>query len=278
MVTQPASNPLANNFRQPAIYLTLPSKGKYWPAGSIDLPENGQIPVFPMTIKDELVLKTPDALLNGQGTVDTLKSCCPNIKDAWQIPACDLDAILVAIRLASYGEELELSSACPSCKEENEHIVDLKVLLDSMEVPTFDIIPIDNLKIQFKPQSFKNVNTAQLISFETQQLINTITASDLSESEKTTRFNEMFPRITELNVQSIAESIESITVDETEVTNIEHIKEFLNNCDRKVFDALKKHVEELANINKIKPFDVECSECQAKYQTNLTFEFSNFFG
>ena len=278
MVTQPTSNPLATNFRQPAIYLTLPSKGKYWPAGSIDLPENGQIPVFPMTIKDELVLKTPDALLNGQGTVDTLKSCCPNIKDAWQIPACDLDAILVAIRLASYGEELELSSACPSCKEENEHIVDLKVLLDSMEVPTFDAIPVDNLKIQFKPQTFKNVNNAQLISFETQQLINTITASDLSESEKTTRFNQMFPRITELNVQSIAESIESITVDETEVTNIEHIKEFLNNCDRKIFDALKKHVEELANINKIKPFDVECSSCQAKYQTNLTFEFSNFFG
>ena len=55
-------NPLAKHFRQPAIYLQLPSGGKYWPDGSIDLPLNGQIPVYPMTTRDEISIRTPDAL------------------------------------------------------------------------------------------------------------------------------------------------------------------------------------------------------------------------
>ena len=31
---------------------------------------------------DEITFKTPDALLNGQATVDVIQSCIPNIKDA----------------------------------------------------------------------------------------------------------------------------------------------------------------------------------------------------
>jgi hypothetical protein len=34
-----------------------------------------------MTAKDELMFKTPDALLNGQSTVEVVKSCIPAIQD-----------------------------------------------------------------------------------------------------------------------------------------------------------------------------------------------------
>ena len=54
-------------------------------------------------------------------------------------------------------------------------------------------------------------------------------ASDLSEEEKTKRFNELLPQVTDLNVSVIVDSIESITIDETNVTNKKHILDFLNN-------------------------------------------------
>ena len=41
-------NPLAKHFRQPKIFIQLPAGGKWWPAGSIDMPENGGI----CTVKD----------------------------------------------------------------------------------------------------------------------------------------------------------------------------------------------------------------------------------
>jgi len=70
-------NPLINYFRQAKIYLTLPSGGKYYKEGSLELTESGELPVMPMTAKDELALKTPDALLSGQATVDLIQSCIP---------------------------------------------------------------------------------------------------------------------------------------------------------------------------------------------------------
>ena len=86
------ANPLMKFYRQPKIYLALPSKGHWYPEGSLDMPDNGELPVFAMTAKDELTLKTPDALLNGAATVELIQSCIPNIKNAWQMPVLDLDA------------------------------------------------------------------------------------------------------------------------------------------------------------------------------------------
>ncbi len=74
------SNPLGKYYRQPAIYIKLPSQGRYYPPDVFTPTETGEIPVFPMTAKDELAFKTPDAMINGQGTVDVVKSCIPNFK------------------------------------------------------------------------------------------------------------------------------------------------------------------------------------------------------
>ena len=91
-------NPLSMFMRQPKIYIKLPSGGLFWPNGSLELSETGEYPVYSMTAKDELMLKVPDALMNGQAIVDVIQHCVPNVKNAWKIPTIDLDIILIAIR------------------------------------------------------------------------------------------------------------------------------------------------------------------------------------
>ena len=103
MAIQDSQNPLKKYFRQPKIYLRLPSKGNFYPKGVLDFPESGEIPVYAMTARDELIIKTPDALINGESTVEVIKSCIPNIKDPWKMPNIDTDAILIAIRIAKIG-------------------------------------------------------------------------------------------------------------------------------------------------------------------------------
>ena len=102
----PQSNPLAKHFRQPALYVKLTSNGSFWPDGSLDLPVTGEIPIYPMTTKDEITLRTPDALINGTSVVKVIESCAPNIKDAWKMPTVDVDSTLIAIRIASYGPKM----------------------------------------------------------------------------------------------------------------------------------------------------------------------------
>ena len=45
------SNPLQQFFRQPALYIRLPSEGRQWPPGSINMPPNQEIPVLPMNAR-----------------------------------------------------------------------------------------------------------------------------------------------------------------------------------------------------------------------------------
>ena len=277
-MANPANNPLFKHFRQPAIYLKLPSGGQFWPDEAIDLPTSGEIPIYPMTVKDEILLKTPDALMNGDGMVKVIESCCPNIKDAWQIPICDLDPILISMRLASYGNDMDIASECPKCNERNENILDLSQLLDGYKMPTYGSVKVGKLTITFKPQIFRTLNEVNRTSYEQQRLLFMIQSSELSDEEKNNQFNIALPKLTEMNVNNIINSIGSIEVDDgTVVSEEKYLREFIDNCDRKTYDAIKKKIEEESAENRIEPVQITCSSCEHPYKTTLNFENSNFF-
>ena len=61
-----SQNPLSAYFRAPKLYTTIPSGGKFYDENIMTVPDNGELAIFPMTTKDELMLKNPDALLNGE--------------------------------------------------------------------------------------------------------------------------------------------------------------------------------------------------------------------
>ncbi len=274
-----SNNPLFKHFRQPAVYLRLPSEGKFWPDNSLNLPPTGEIPVYPMTVKDEITLKTPDALMNGTGVADVITSCCPNIINAWDIPLIDLDAILISIRLASYGEGMDINTNCTNCKEENEFTVDLRVLLDSIRSAEYTPVNINGLEFNFKPQSFKALNEASMISFEQQKLIDAISNSELDSNQKADYLKESFDKLTDMNIMAIVNSISSIRLDSaTEVVDVGHIKEFITNCDRKVYDHIKEAIASHAELIKLDPLNVPCQHCNHTYTTEINFNQSNFFG
>jgi hypothetical protein len=149
---QISQNPLFSFMRQPKIFIKLPSGGKFWNQGSLSIPETGEFPVYSMTAKDELMFKTPDALMNGQAIVDVIQSCIPNIKNAWDTPAIDLDTILIAMRLATYGEKMTVSNTIPVLEEEVDFELDLRMLLDQQQNSTWmdQIIIDENFKILHK--------------------------------------------------------------------------------------------------------------------------------
>jgi hypothetical protein len=278
-MSNPALNPLFKHFRQPAIYLNLPSKGQYWPEGSIDYPASGDIPVYPMTVKDEITLKTPDALMNGEGMATVIRSCCPNIKDPFEIPICDLDAILIGIRIASYGDEMDITTTCPSCNEKNDNAVELSALLDRLPPPVYGQEKIGGVTIKFKPQKFQSINISNMASFEQQRLIQQIgSSSTLTEEQKQQQLNDMLPKITDLSVQTLLYAIKSISTDEDEVTDIKFIREYIENADTKTFEKIRDHIEKIARTNKIEPLNIKCSSCEKTYKTELNFENSSFFG
>lgn len=275
-----SNNPLAKHFRQPSIYLKLPSAGRFYPEGALDLNSTGEIPIYPMTVKDELLLKTPDALMNGSSLVEMIASCCPSIKDPWVIPLIDLDPILIAIRLASYGQGMDMKSNCSHCEAENEHTVDLRQVLDTMKpVGNYDQQTfLNGLVFELQPQTFKEVNTAGIIAFEQQKIVNVVGNSEISLEDKKAQFQASFDKLTELNIGTLVNCIKTITTEEgVAVKEKELIKDFLTHTDRKTYESIRDLVMVLIKANALDPMTVNCSECSAEYKVTLDFNQSNFF-
>lgn len=280
MTTDPQqNNPLSGYFRQPAIHIKLPSGGRYYPEGAIDLPLTGEIPVYPMTVRDEVTLKTPDALMNGSGVVEVLNSCCPNILDPWQTPSVDIETLFIAIKIASYGTGMDITSKCPHCGHSQDNTINLTGLLDQVPADRYqETIEARKLKFHFRPPTYHEVNEASKISYQQTRLIEQLMDAALSEEEKRNMFQENFAKLTELNLNTIASGISSIETPEgNRVTNPDHIREFLQNVDRKTYTLVKDHINELVDHHKIKPMQFICEECEKDYTSEIIFDQANFF-
>ena len=283
-ITAPGANPLKKFFRQPKLYITLPSKGKWWAQGSIEIPENGEIEVYPMTAKDELTLKTPDALINGQSTVDIIQSCIPCIKNAWMMPNIDLDAILIAIRIATYGNSLDLEITPPNTDLERSFTLDLRQLLETMgEYEFSDDIVSDEYIIKVRPLTYKEYTEAALQTFEEERLFTLVNDENMEQDKKLKAFGITFNKRRDLTVGMITNSIVSITVGDEVVTNMLHITDFIENTDKSTFDLLTKHIEEEKEKFKTKPVTVTADEEQIAagapetYEVPIVFDQANFF-
>lgn len=272
------TNPLSQYFRQPSIYIKLPSQGQNYPNGTLSMPANGELPVYPMTAIDEITYRTPDALFNGQATVNVIQSCVPAIKDAWAVPSIDLDTILIAIRVASYGHNMEFTSSCPACNDVSERTLDLRTVLDGLHAPDYTAsVKSGDLEIYFRPLNYKHLNDNNQLQFEQQKLLQVIPDATVSEAEKMTALTAAFKKLTEITVHSLALSITAIKTPTALVSEFEYINDFLKNCDRKLFEQIRDHVVKLREQSEMQPLNIQCPACQHAYEQVLTLDMSSFF-
>ena len=283
----PKQNPLAQYMRQPKIYLKLPSNGAFWEDGSIKMPENGELPVYSMTAKDELMFKTPDALMNGQGVVEVIQSCIPAIKDAWATPNIDLDAILVAIRLATYGEELDIEYEVPNIGEREERVVNLTSLLDDIYSRTTweeEVVINENITCYIRPLTYKHMTKTSLKTFETQRVMQIVNDDKVSDEQKLEVFNKSFTTMTEITVDLIADSIYVIKTPDVTVEDPTFIRDFVRNADKDVFDLIQTRINSLKEKNGLQPMKVKSSPEQIEagapeeYDVPIGFDNASFFG
>jgi hypothetical protein len=273
-------NPLTAFFRQPKIYISLPSKGEFYPAGTLEPTENNEFPVYAMTARDELLFKTPDALMNGAATVEVIKSCIPNIKDPWKMPSIDVDAALCAIRIATSGEEMSVDTMCPKCNHGNDRSIDLRILLDNFNKIRFSkrVEIGSELLINLRPMTYDQMSKTAVKTFEHQRIFQIVNDESISEPEKIRLFQESFIKLTDITFEVVANCIESIESSAGNTNDIHHIKEFLKNCDKSVFTTINETIDASKETSTIPTLDTKCDKCEHEYKIELTLDQSDFFG
>lgn len=279
-INQPAANtsPLDAYYRQPKIYIKLPSNGEYYPEGSLDKSEDGTYAVFSMTAKDELMFKTPDALLSGQSTVEVIQSCIPAIKDAWKVPSIDVDAILVAIRIATYGDTMDVDTECPKCKEDLRYDFSLTDYLEKLgrfDYPTQ--VNIGELLVHLKPYTYKEVTRRNLDRIEQEKIYKIINDNTIDEEEKINRFGASFVKLTELTIDTIADTIYQIDTPQGSETDKDKIKNFITNAPKEIFEQINKHLQGMREQLDLRMKGAVCSACQHTFDVAVTMDQADFF-
>lgn len=274
-------NPLQHFFRTPKMYLELPSGTAYYDDKVIEFNDSGEVAVLAMTAADEIATKNPDALLNGIAISSIISSCVPGVKNPDKLLAADVDALMVAIRHSTYGDDIEIDIECPDCGESNKFNINIGQSLGTVgKLEAEYSIDLDTgLSIFIKPYSYADTVTALRAQFEQMKLANEMDANNLDNDTKLKELSNSFVKITELNAELMSNCIIKIVEnnEDVTVTNHKHILQYLQNIEKKTFGIIDDLLRDINEIGITKTFTAKCETCKHEWEADIDFNPVNFF-
>ncbi len=270
-------NPLRNYFRRPALHLKLPSKGNGYTDDVIEFPENGEIPIYPMTAIDEITTRTPDALFNGSAVVEIIKSCAPNIKNPWKLQQIDLDPLLLAIKIATHGSTTEVDTTCPNCSEEGKYDINLTAMLNEFKPGDYSkTYAVDNVQIKFKSLAYNRVNDVNQKQFDVQRAMQIISKIE-DDKQREHNTSELIKEMNEMAMDIVLDTIEYIRTPTDTVIDKNFIREYLLNIPITEYEKIRDHTIELKKSTEAKPLHFQCQHCKHEYDQPFNLNVTDFF-
>jgi hypothetical protein len=273
-----AANPLQQYFRQPKIYVSLPSRGIFNAPGTINGDPN-QLAVCAMTGMDEVIIKTPDALFTGEASVKLIESCCPNIKNAWDLSILDTELMFVAIRIATYGNNITIANTCGECNTPNEYELNLNVIVEHFSNCQYDnTVALKDLTVSLKPLTYKQQTDYNLQIYELQKQVRQATdITDTAEQQAT--LNKLWEELAQIQLSLNINSIDSVQTPDVTVNERAHISEWLANCESETSIKIKNAIDANRANWAIPQYSVTCTNPECKHETKLSIDLdnSNFF-
>ena len=281
VIQKTVENPLRAHFRVPGLTTPLPTKGAYFPEGGIELDAAGEVSVLPMRAQDELLLASPDALMNNTAIDNLIRSCVPSIKMPEYLSTPDLDVLLLAIRIASTGENMSFEITCPECKHEMSAEVHLPALLHDMEYlePEIALRLSDEVVAYLLPQRVNEQTQILLNAFKLHRRAQAIEMDETrNDEEKAEEMREIMTELNEINIKGLVNSMIKVVVPEATVTNREFLIDYVRNVGSKTLKALGDAIEKINKTGLNKKVDAQCDKCAHEWEASIEFNPATFFG
>lgn len=272
------TNPLENFYRSKEIYVKLPSQGRWYK----QKPQlvNGELGIYPMTTKDEMLLQIPDSLYNGESLFELVKSVAPDIPDPYDVTNADMEVIMLATRAATYNNKYTALATCPKCENDGMYEIDLLNVLAQVDNMDSNIeLEIDKLTFILKPPTLKVVNATNLALLENQRMVRML-AQQKEENIDQEVFQQSLAKATAANLAVLADSIEYIrTPNGQEVSDYAHILEFLSNTNSQMIKKLNNTAQSLQSNTLQNEFTFRCEleSCGEEFTSGIEYNPSFFF-
>jgi hypothetical protein len=270
---------LQDFYRHKEIYIKLPTEGK-WYTSQINLNDQNEIGIMPMSFKDEMLLSIPDSVYNGESLFEILKSILPDMENPYEILMPDVDIILLASKINSNDGEMTVDAQCSHCETQEQYSIKIVNILNQMKtINPIELELSNGLIISFKPNSLRSVTTNQIkISEMTTILSNFDSGADRKQQHQL--FQESLEKTTAANLVLIADSIEHILLPSGEkINDLQSILDWITNSDGKTVKKLQEMSAQVNNNGIDKSFKFECSneECGKEFSSDVEFNPTFFF-
>ena len=279
----PAPNPLSKWMRQPEIYIRLPSQGYFSENNDYELSIDNELGIAAMTTSDDILLKSPEGLLNGESMATVIRSCAPGIKNVKKLPAPDVDAILLGIRLATYGDSMEFEVQCPECQTENTYSTSLSYALENISLleSNYPIKLNNELTVFIRPFYYEDSVKEALQRYHEAQALTLLSEADLEDLEKTKKYTESITKIADLMTELCASCVIKVidpNNNQVEATRAD-ILEWVKNLSKKDAQKITDKVTEINNTGVNKEAEIVCNneECKHEWKAQISFDPSYFF-
>lgn len=308
------NNPLLDYARKAELSVKLPSDGNWYTSDIVKLNPLKEVEVYPMLPKDELTLINPDALLSGQANIDIIKSCVPAISNPELLLYPDLNVLLLAIKAATYGDELKLEITCPHCLEIKEQLKDKPEEITKLEKEnriclhpqmfTYScreileqisllekeyIIKAENgLQIYISPNTTKDKNLFNLLNFKEKSILKQFKDYKFDNDNQTENDRKKFVstvsgiymNISEIGNKIVTNGIKKVELpDGSFVDDKNLIYEFVSNSSASFVSEIHTKIKELNDIGLPKELEYICPYCNYKWKDVFYgFNQSDFFG
>lgn len=255
-------NPLLAGIKMPGRIFQLPSRGLFYKNGELaDNIRDGEIHVHSMSAMDEIVMKNPDQLFSGDAINNVFKTCITGIDKPSQLLAKDVDAIMLFLRVVTYGPNFEFVARhwCEGGKE-HSHIADVDSIINGMVMidPTliedaYTVVLPNNQVVKLRPHHYQHV--IDLIKHNQNK-------KELSAADQQTNLKLM--------LLAVIESVDGINDEKM-------IKEWLGGIPTKFVSLIGGKTEKVNDWGSKPKWSCKCPECGEQFDVEIPINPVSFF-
>lgn len=282
----------------PGVTITLPTNGLWY---DDDVFEEGtditELEIHPFSMWEEMNHSNPYTIMSGKATTKMINTVAPQIKKPEALCSNDVDVIMLAARMASYGPELKVQFPCSNPnkitktrtvikddKEEKEEYQELCGHKEKLQFNILDAItsyPIIEDKsdwqvklpsgriVYFQPSLYVETLEIVKIGARQQQIMNSLfqlseQKIEIPEEEKERLSQNTIQNEMGIKVILLLSSIHSIEIPNKGITVTDRgqIREWINKASSGDIGIIKSKSEELAEAyNEKKKITYTCTEC-----------------
>jgi hypothetical protein len=172
---------------------------------------------------------------------------------------------------------MNVGYVCKKCSTDSEYDIDLGKILEHFYSCTYDAqVVIGDLEVKLRPLTYKEVTVFNLENFSLQKRLGqAVEFSDQDEKQKV--IADIFKELGLLQNKIFIAGVEEVITPDGVVTEHAFIKEWLENADRTLFDALKTHINKNNEAWRIPANKIKCENCGTEDAFTVELDQANFF-